>query len=89
MCRLDKVQRFHETFNTTRGHNEVINAMNQVMFDAFRERLFTEDSQHLSFLDIGRSICPFTCNWIDDGGNMRPFIYERLWEYIFQYLFIE
>jgi len=86
MYRLDVVKLFHETFNTTRGRNEVFNAMNQVIFDTFRDRLVKHDSQYFGFLDIGRILCPFTCNWHDDGGHMRSFLHKRLWEYIFQYL---
>ena len=83
---LDSIRRFHEEMNTTRVRNEVINAMNQVIFDTFRDRLLEEDGQYLGFLDAGKILCPFTCNWHKDESHMQPFVYDTFWKYIFQYL---
>ena len=87
--RLDVVLQFHDTFNTTLERNEVFNAMNQVIIDTFCDRSVKNDSQYFGFLDTGRILCSFTCNWHEHGGYMRPFVYTRLLEYILQYLCTE
>ncbi len=86
LYRIDLVQYYRQLFNTTRERNEVFHVMNQIIFDTFRDRLLDEEGQYLGFLDMGKILCRLTCNWHQDGGHMRPFVYKKRWEYIFAYL---
>jgi hypothetical protein len=87
--RIDIVQTFYETLETDKERNEVFNAMNQIIFDTFQDHLLQEDGHYYGFVDAGKILCPFTCNWHSDGGHMQEFVYKSFWEYIFQYLCTE
>ena len=84
--RIDIVQKFYEKWNTNIERNKVFHVMGQIIFDEFRDHLLDPEGHYMAFMDAGKILCPFTCNWHDDGGHMKPFVYETFWEYIFQYL---
>ena len=65
--------------------NEILHAMNQIMFNALQDKL-TRAGNVMGFFDMGSLSCPFTCRWHDDGAHMIQGWCDLQIKLIFQYL---